>query len=90
LAQFNSAKFLSLALRSLKSLFELGYDNYEVIVVDNGFTDGSFERVREFLEKKGSLRRKIIELNYNLGFTGGNNIGFIARDRGSRYMLLLN
>ena len=28
-------------------------------------------------------------MNYNLGFAGGNSIGFIARDRG-RYAFLLN
>ena len=85
-------KITSLVLKFLGSIASIDYpsDRLELIVVDNGSTDGGFERVREFLEKKGSLRRKIIELNYNLGFAGGNNIGFIARDRGSRYMLLLN
>jgi GT2 family glycosyltransferase len=36
------------------------------------------------------LRKKIIKLDKNLGFTGGNNIGFKARDRESKYVLLLN
>jgi len=29
-------------------------------------------------------------LNKNLGFAGGNNVGFMARDRESKYVLLLN
>jgi glycosyltransferase involved in cell wall biosynthesis len=40
---YNSVKSLGLVLGSLKSLFELDYDNHEIIVVDNASTDGSFE-----------------------------------------------
>jgi len=77
LAQFNSAKFLSLALRSLKSLFELGYDNYEVIVVDNGSTDGSFEAIRGFVErfKPSNIRVKVVRSDRNRGYSGGMNLG---------------
>jgi GT2 family glycosyltransferase len=85
-------KILPLALQSLESIANLDYpgDRFELIVVDNGSTDGSFERVREFLEKKSNLRKKVIRLSKNLGFTGGNNVGFEARDRESKYVLLLN
>jgi len=88
----NSIKILPLVLQSLESIANLDYpsDRYELIVVDNGSTDGSFERVREFVEKKTSLRKKMIRLSHNLGFTGGNNVGFMARDRESKYVLLLN
>jgi GT2 family glycosyltransferase len=88
----NSMKILPLVLQSLESIANLDYpsDRYELIVVDNGSTDGSFERVREFLEKKTNLRKKVIKLGKNLGFTGGNNVGFMARDRESKYVLLLN
>jgi GT2 family glycosyltransferase len=60
------------------------------IVVDNGSTDGSFEKIREFVEGRSGLRKKIIKLDRNLGFTGGNNIGFRARDRESKYVVLVN
>jgi len=88
----NSMRILPLVLQSLESIASVDYpsDRFELIVVDNGSTDGSFERVREFVERRSGLRRKIIRLSKNLGFAGGNNIGFMARDRESKYVLLLN
>jgi len=35
-------------------------------------------------------RKKIIKLDHNLGFTGGNNEGFVAKDKEGKYVLLLN
>jgi GT2 family glycosyltransferase len=89
---YNSSKFMPIALRSLESVAELDYppDKYELIVVDNCSTDGSYERIRDFLEKKSGLRKKLIRLSRNLGFTGGNNVGFAAREEESKYVLLLN
>jgi len=83
---------MPIVLESLESIVNLDYpsDRYELILVDNGSTDGSFEKIKEFLERKNSLRKRIIKLNRNLGFTGGNNVGFTARDKESKYVLLLN
>lgn len=88
----NSSGILDIVLRSLESIVSLDYpsDKYELIVVDNGSTDNSFEKIREFLEKESNLRKKIIKLNRNLGFTGGNNVGFRVRDPDSKYIVLLN
>ena len=89
---YNSIKIMPVVMESLESVTNLDYpeDRYELIVVDNGSTDGSFEKIKEYVERKQSLRKKIIKLDRNLGFTGGNNIGFRARDRESKYVLLLN
>ena len=89
---YNSSKILPIVLESLESVVGLDYpsDKYELIVVDNGSTDGSFERVKDFLDRRGSLKKRVIRLGRNLGFTGGNNIGFMARDKESKYVLLLN
>jgi GT2 family glycosyltransferase len=85
-------RIIDVVLESLESIANLDYpsDRYELIIVDNSSTDGSFEAIKNFLEKRSSLRKKIIRLNRNLGFTGGNNIGFRARDDSSRYVFLLN
>jgi len=89
---YNSSKIMPIVLKSLESIVNLDYpsDRYELIVVDNGSTDGSFEKIKEFIERENGLKKKIIKLSKNLGFTGGNNIGFMARDRESEYVLLIN
>ena len=88
----NSMKIINAVLESLKAIADLDYpnDRYELIVVDNGSTDGSFEKIREFLDGRGNLRKKIIKLERNTGFTGGCNIGYRARDKESKYVLLVN
>ena len=44
--------FIDIALRSIESALRLDFDDYEVIVVDNASGDGSFERIRRFVEEK--------------------------------------
>ena len=70
----------------LRSLRSVGYPNYHVVVVDNGSTDGSRERLRdEFDECTFVLNDE------NRGFAGGNNPGIErALSMGSDYVLLLN
>src|SRR5215472_14565229 len=53
----------------LLTLKKLDYPNFEIIVVDNGSTDGSQEKLdRDFPEVR-HLRNTT-----NLGFSGGNNV----------------
>jgi GT2 family glycosyltransferase len=67
----------------LGSLLEQEQQEVEIILVDNGSTDGSAAFVREAFP---SVR--IVELPANLGFAGGNNAGIrIAR---GKYIALLN
>lgn len=70
----------------LDSLKKVKYDNFEVIIVDNGSEDGSQEHF-----KKNYSWAKLIENRENLGFTGGNNVGMkYALKNGTDYVLLLN
>jgi hypothetical protein len=70
----------------LHSLRKLNYPQYNVVLVDNGSTDGSIERLQsEFPEVK------IIKNGKNLGYAGGNNIGIeYALSKDADYIILLN
>lgn len=59
---------------------------YEVIVIDNASTDGSFEEIQKISKKHKKIH--LVKSNKNLGFGGGNNLG-MERARG-RHILLLN
>src|SRR3989338_3853888 len=67
----------------LGSLSKQNYKDFEVILVDNGSTDGSVDYVR-----KNFPKARVIENKKNLGFTIGNNIG-IEKSKG-RYVFILN
>ena len=69
-----------------ESLKHITYPNYEILLVDNGSTDGSVECFRERYPGM-----EIIETGENLGFAEGNNVGIRrAMDEGADYVLLLN
>jgi GT2 family glycosyltransferase len=71
--------------RCLDSLRRLtAFDPYEVLVVDNGSTDGT----PEYVERLGWAR--LIRNADNLGFVRGNNIGIRHSDPGSDVVLLNN
>jgi GT2 family glycosyltransferase len=57
--------------------------NYEVIISDNGSTDGSIARIRADFP-----RVKVVENGANLGFAKGNNAGI--RVAQGEYILILN
>jgi hypothetical protein len=71
--------------RCLRSLEAQTYRDFETIVVDNNSTDGS----KEILETKWKDRVRLIFLEENTGYCGGNNRG-IEQARGSLLLLLNN
>lgn len=87
---YNSISFINLALKSLQGIKDLNYPNYELILVDNNSKDGSFEIIKNYAEKEFGSKSKIIKLNRNLGFCGGNNVAYSTRDKNSKYIVLLN
>ncbi len=70
--------------KCLSSVFKnTKYENFEVIVVDNG----SIDDTPAFLETWGD-KIKFIHSNKNLGFVGGNN--FAAQNAKGKYLVFLN
>jgi len=57
--------------KCLNSLFKITYSPLEIIVVDNASSDGSAALI-----KKKFPSVKIVEADKNLGFAGGNNLGY--------------
>lgn len=70
----------------LISLLKMNYPNYDVVVVDNGSTDGSVEFI------KGKFPQvHLVETGHNLGYGGGGNVGLeYALLQGAAYSLLVN
>src|SRR5438309_331081 len=78
-------------IEGLESVRRLIYPNYQVIVVDNGSTDGSVDQLRGWMGQKGLADDSVDELRVrpqpqdakwvlvanpdNLGFSDGVNVG---------------
>jgi len=84
----NSKFFVDKLMRSLINSCGNYYACKEIIVVDNGSTDGSLEIYRSYAKKIHKPEIRIIPLGWNAGFCYATNIGVrLAR---SEYVAILN
>ena len=74
-----------LSLECLKSVLNQTYQDFEIIFVDNGSQDGSFEFIKSFIS---DLRVHFYKTEKNIGFAGGNNFGL--KFAKGKYIVLLN
>src|SRR3954463_6310771 len=78
---FNGGEYV---LRSLRALERQTFRDFKVVVVDNASTDGSAQRI-----EKEFPRVLTLHAQSNLGFAGGNNLGF-KQAEGSEWIALIN
>src|SRR5450830_1576724 len=70
----------------LASLQRQDYPHFNLLVVDNGSTDGSVDQI-----KKAMPALELLQTGANLGFGGGCNAGIkLALARGADYVWLIN
>ena len=70
----------------LGTLEKVEYNNYNVLVVDNGSSDDSVEFVQSQFP-----RVEVLQLDQNHGFAKGNNLGFeYAIKNGAEFVIFLN
>lgn len=80
IVNYNGAQFIG---SCIESIYKQEFKDSEIVVVDNGSHDGSVDLI-----KKKYSDVKLVELDQNKGFTGGNNAGLkIAR---GKYIALVN
>jgi len=92
---YNSSHMRGVVRESLRSLYELNYpsSDYEVIVIDNASTDGSWEFVRDLAReysRRFNVRTVIYRSSRNLMYTGGNELGLRLMSRGVNYVGFIN
>ncbi len=80
-------------LSLLDNLRSVRYDNFSVLVVDNGSTDNSASQLRHYIDKnRPDYQLSFLYLTTNTGFADGNNKGIVqaAKDQPDYYLLLNN
>ena len=83
LVNYNGEKFQNDCIKTIK---DMNYDNYKIIIVDNDSKDNSVKLAQELYNDL-----VIIETGENCGVAKGNNIGIEkALKLGCEYVLLLN
>ena len=79
-ANWNGKEFLDVCFTALR---RQTFRDFETILVDNGSTDGSVEYMRENFPEV-----RLVELEHNKGFAGGNNAGYEVAS--GEWIVLLN
>ena len=84
---YNGRKFLGCFLeKAIESAINQDYPNIEVLFIDNGSTDDSYQYVKFMYDKN----IKVIKFNKNYGYCLGNNLATRHISGDSKYILFMN
>lgn len=76
-------------IECIKSIRNISYLNYKIIVVDNASEKKQCEELNQFCKTQNDV--VVIALDENVGFAGGNNVGIKrAIKEDAEYVILLN
>ena len=83
---------MDIALKSIESVLNLDFDDYEVVIVDNASSDDSLEGIKKVVEEggPGNVKVKFVRSDANRGYAGGMNLGWEARNSEAKYVAFLN
>jgi GT2 family glycosyltransferase len=84
---YNSTKRRDLIKENILSIKDMDYPNKEVIMVDNGSQDDTYNLIRTETEGLGF---KVIKSEENTYWAGGNNLAFRNSPPDTKYYLLVN
>ena len=91
---YNSYRRWSVVEQCIRGMLSLRYP-LEIIFVDNGSTDGSYELLKKFIDENlkefdENLKVRVIRLSKNYGFAVSNLIAYKLRNPNSKYVALIN
>lgn len=77
-------------IECVKSLMGLNYDNYEIVVVDNGSDNNSFKILKDEFEDIDKIY--LLNTGENLGYAKGNNLGieYCRNKLESNHVMIIN
>jgi GT2 family glycosyltransferase len=89
---YNSLATKTIISESIKGIINLDYRPLEIIIVDNGSTDGSFEYIESMVKRSApkDITFKFLKLPKNYGFAAANNMAFAKRSKEAKYVALIN
>lgn len=90
---FNSMHNIALICESIDAMLAMDYPDFEVLLLDNASTDGSYEAFTAHLKGKAAGEKpsvRVIRTARNLGYTGGFDFGYAARDPASSYVAVVS
>ena len=88
---YNSADMLDITEKSLAAVLQVDYPDLEIIVTDNGSTDGSAKFIENYLAKhkpRGKVKVRFLKVKTNRGWTGGVNAAYRRRNTSAKYLAL--